>query len=89
MNGRKIEYGKSLTDTAKRSLKELRHLRGSVECMRRLSQGGDTRFEERLKRAEALLEATELALASLTDKQADILREFYIDRRAGFIERIC
>ena len=80
---------KTLTDTAKRSLTELRRLRGSVECMSRLTEGGDTRFEERLRRTKALLDATELALASLSDKQSDILREFYIDRHSDFIERIC
>lgn len=72
---------RTLFETAKKSLRDFNYLRGSLECMKRLSEGGDTRYDERIRRTSALISATELALSSLTERQFDILTEFYVDRK--------
>lgn len=38
---------------------------------------------------EAEVEATELALSTLSKKHYSILREFYIEREDGFMGRLC
>ena len=44
---------------------------------------------DRLPLLQAQVEATELALASMTPRQYVILREFYIEREDGFMDRLC
>ena len=74
---------------AKEALSSLNSKRMASECMRRLSECGGEEATRRLPILEAEVEATELALSSLSKRQYDILREFYIEREAGFMDRLC
>ena len=74
---------------AKEALCSLGSRRMASECMRRLSECGGEEASRRLPLLEAQVEATELALSSLPRKQYDILREFYIEREDGFMDRLC
>lgn len=80
---------RTILKAAKEALVNLNSNRMASECMKKLSGCAGDEMAERLPHLEAQVEATELALGGLTPRQYEILKEFYIEREDGFMERLC
>lgn len=78
------------TDAAKETLRTLKYRRQAVDSMKKLLEAKeDPEVRERLRQVETSVMAAERALASLTGEQADILKDFYIERGDGYMDELC
>lgn len=80
----------SLTKKSKNMLKDLKGKRCAIDCLERLSESEKTAvFEERRRALASEVEAAEMALASLSGTQRELLNRFYIEREEGFLDGMC
>ncbi|MCQ2456016.1 MAG: hypothetical protein MJ096_01535 [Clostridia bacterium] len=75
--------------SARESLRGHACRKNSLECMKRLMDGGDTSLADRLKSAKAQVDAVEYAMSSLSEENRDVLREFYVAHDGESIDRLC
>ena len=79
---------KTMMRSAKSLLTGLDGKRTAAVCMKKLVSSGDSALEQRLKRTLADIEVTEMALASLSDRDREVLTEFYVNRDEESVDRL-
>ena len=80
---------KTMVRSAKRLLMELNGKRVAAQCMKKLVSSGEASLEARLKRTLADIEVTELALGTLSERDREILTQFYVERDDDYLDRLC
>lgn len=74
-------------DAAKESLRTLKYRRQAVISMKQMLEAADDPdIKERLRFTESSVEAANRALESLSGDQAEVLRDFFIERERGYMD---
>lgn len=78
------------TVEARDTLRGLKYGRSAVSAMEKMLESkDDPELKERLKRVRSSVDAAELALRSIQPEQAELLNDFYIDRKIGYMDLLC
>ena len=75
---------------AKEALVNYNYMKKSTACIKKQLEGRDEpELEDRLKRITADVKSIEMALSFLPEDQYEVLDEFFMSGKDGYIDRLC